>query len=60
MFRYALILADGIGASVRQCEAMLGAALISSERYFPELRFVVWAGKSAREAMDFAMLETDA
>ena len=27
MFRYALILADGIGASVRQCEAMLGAAL---------------------------------
>jgi len=58
MFRYALILADGIGASVRQCEAMLGAALDPSERYFPAFQFVVWAGKSAREAMDSAMLET--
>lgn len=34
MFRYALILAGG-GASVRQCEAVLGVALDSSERYFP-------------------------
>jgi hypothetical protein len=58
MFRYALILAGGTGASVRQCEAALGAALDSSERYFPAFQFVVWAGKSAREAMESAMLET--
>jgi hypothetical protein len=58
MFRYALILAGGGGASVRQCEAVLGAALDSSERYFPAFQFVVWAGKSAREAMDSTMLET--
>jgi hypothetical protein len=58
MFRYALVLAGGGEASVRQCEAVLGAALDSSERYFPAFQFVVWAGKSAREAMDSAMLET--
>jgi hypothetical protein len=58
MFRYALVLAGGREASVRQCEAVLGAALDSSERYFPAFQFVVWAGKSAREAMDSAMLET--
>ena len=58
MFRYALILAGGSSASVRQCEAVLGAALDSSERYFPAFQFVVWAGKSAREAMESAMLET--
>ena len=58
MFRYALILAGGGGASVRQCEAVLGAALDSSERYFPAFQFVVWAGKSAREAMDSVMVDT--
>jgi hypothetical protein len=58
MFRYALVLAGGCEASVRQCEAVLGAALDSSERYFPAFQFVVWAGKSAREAMDSAILET--
>ena len=33
-------------------------SLDSSERYFPAFQFVVWAGKSAREAMDSSMLET--
>ena len=42
----------------RQCEAVLGSALDACERYFPAFQFVVWAGKSAREAMDSAMFET--
>jgi hypothetical protein len=58
MFRHALVLTGGVSASDRQCEAVLGAALDSSERYFPAFQFVVWAGKSAREAMDSAMFET--
>jgi hypothetical protein len=57
MFRHALLLA-GVNASGRQCEAVLGAALDACERYFPAFQFVVWAGKSAREAMDSAMFET--
>ncbi len=58
MFRHALVLAGGVSASGRQCEAVLGAALDSAERYFPAFQFVVWAGKSPREAMDSAMFET--
>jgi hypothetical protein len=58
MFRHALLLTGGASASGRQCEAVLGAALDACERYFPAFQFVVWAGKSAREAMDTAMFET--
>jgi hypothetical protein len=58
MFRHALLLSGGGSASDRQCEAVLGTALDSCERYFPAFQFVVWAGKSAREAMDSVMFET--
>jgi hypothetical protein len=58
MFRQALILAGGAAASTEQCEAMLSAATDACERYFPCFQFVVWAGKSAREAIDAAMFDT--
>lgn len=58
MFRHALVLTGGVVASDRQCEAVLGSALDSCERYFPAFQFVIWAGKSAREAMESAMFET--
>ena len=58
MFRHALLLAGGVPASGRQCEAVLGSALDACERYYPAFQFVVWAGKPAREAMESAMFET--
>ena len=58
MFRHALVLAGGVAASGRQCEAVLATALDSCERYFPAFQFVIWAGKSAREAMESVMFET--
>ena len=58
MYRHALVLAGGGEASSHQCEALLGTALDACERYFPAFQFVVWAGKSAREAMESAMFET--
>lgn len=58
MFRHALVLAGGTGASSKQCEAMLATATDTCERYFPAFQFVVWAGKQAREALDAAMFET--
>jgi hypothetical protein len=58
MYRHALVLAGGVTASGRQCEALLGTALDACERYFPAFQFVVWAGKTAREALDAAMFET--
>jgi hypothetical protein len=58
MYRHALLLAGGATASDRQCEALLERAIDAAERYFPAFQFVVWAGKSAREAIDAAMFET--
>jgi hypothetical protein len=58
MFRYALMLAGGSTASSEQCSALLGAGLDACERYFPAFQFVIWAGRSAAEAMDAAMFET--
>lgn len=58
MFRHALMLTGGVEASSKQCEALLGIALEACERYFPAYQFVVWAGKSARAALDATMFET--
>jgi len=58
MYRHALLLAGGVEASGRQCEALLSTALDACERYYPAFQFVVWAGKPAREALDAAMFET--
>jgi len=37
---------------------VLGTALDACESYYPAFQFVVWAGKSAREAMESVMFET--
>lgn len=58
MFRHALILSGGTEMSGRQCEVLLEAALEACERYYQAFQFVVWAGKSAREAIDAALFET--
>lgn len=58
MFRHSLLLAGGAEASGRQCEALIDAAVEACERYYQAFQFVVWAGKSAREAMDSALFET--
>ncbi|MBI4273418.1 MAG: YbjN domain-containing protein [Rhizobiales bacterium] len=58
MFRHALVLAGGVEASGKQCEAVLGTALDACERYFPAFQFVLWAGKPAREALEAAMFQT--
>ncbi len=58
MFRHALLLSGGAEASDAQCEALIAAAVEACDRYFQAFQFVVWAGKSAREAMDSALFET--
>jgi hypothetical protein len=58
MFRHALVLAGGVEASDKQCEALFSAGLDSCERYYPAFQFVIWAGKSAREALEAANFET--
>jgi hypothetical protein len=58
IFRHSLLLDGGVSTSDRQCEAVLGRALDACEQYYPAFQFVIWAGKSAREAMDAVMFVT--
>jgi hypothetical protein len=58
MFRHALVLAGGTAASDGQCEALLGIALDACERHYQAFQFVLWAGKTPREALESSMFET--
>ncbi|WP_306029341.1 MULTISPECIES: YbjN domain-containing protein [unclassified Stappia] len=58
IFRQSLLLAGGAEATSRQIEGLLTNALESCERYYQAFQFVVWAGKSASEAIDTALFET--
>lgn len=58
MYRHALLLAGGVEPSSRQVEAMLSAAIEACDRHYQAFQFVVWAGKTAREALDGALFET--
>jgi hypothetical protein len=59
MFRHAQVLAGGAKVSGRQCAALLENAIEACDRFYQAFQFVVWAGKSAREAFEVAIFETD-
>lgn len=58
MFRHSLVLAGGVPATDAQCEAVLATAVDACERYYQAFQYVVWAGKSARDALDATLFET--
>ena len=58
MYRHALVLAGGLGASNAQCESLLASAVEACERYYQAFQFVLWAGKTPREALDTALFDT--
>jgi len=58
MFRNSLILAGGAGTNDIQCETLIRLAIEACERYFPTFQFVIWAGKSAEQALEASLLET--
>jgi hypothetical protein len=58
MFRHSHCLAGGARASDAQCRSVVEAALKACETYFQSFQFVLWAGRSPREALDLAMFET--
>lgn len=58
IFRHALLLSGGLHPAPQQCEAILNAAISACERYYQSFQFVLWAGKSASEALECALFET--
>ncbi len=59
MFRHSLLMSGGADPDGRQCEAILKVSVEACDRYYQAFQFVVWAGKSPREALDSAMFETE-
>lgn len=58
LYRHSLML-HGAEPTPNQCEALIQAALESSERYYQAFQFVIWAGKRAEDAIATAMFETE-
>jgi hypothetical protein len=57
VFRHAVLLRGAPGASTESLEDMVDIAITECERFFPAFQFVLWGGKTPREALDAAMLE---
>ncbi|MGQ5700918.1 YbjN domain-containing protein [Sandaracinobacteroides sp. A072] len=61
LFRHAALL-DGSeepSLSLPQAHALVDAAIDECERYYPVFQFVLWGGKSPRDALTAAMVETE-
>ena len=58
MFRHSLVLAGGAHPNDAQCGTIVHEALKACENYYQAFQFVLWAGRSAREALELAMFET--
>lgn len=58
LFRNSHLLTGGAEVSPQQCEALLRSATESCDLYYQAFQFVVWAGKSAAEALESVLFET--
>lgn len=58
MYRQALLLSGGADPNNAQVERLLVTAIEACERYFQAFQFVVWAGKTATEALETVLFET--
>jgi hypothetical protein len=58
MYRQALLLSGGAEPNSSQVERLLVTAIEACERYFQAFQFVVWAGKTASEALETVLFET--
>jgi hypothetical protein len=57
LFRHSVLLRGAPGASAESLEDMIDIAITECERFFPAFQFVLWGGKTPKDALDAAMLE---
>ena len=58
VFRQAMRLRGGHGATPEQMVGLVQASLAECERYYPAFQFVLWGGKSPEEAIAASILDT--
>jgi hypothetical protein len=57
VYRYGLVLAGGQCATPEQIDTMIGAAVLSAERFYPAFQLVAWSERTPRDAMQVAIAE---
>ncbi|MDA0961548.1 MAG: YbjN domain-containing protein [Proteobacteria bacterium] len=57
VYRYGLVLAGGQMATADQIDTMIGAAVMSAERYYPAMQLLIWGDKTPDQAMQAAIAE---
>ena len=58
MFRHVLLLRDTDGPSHSQLDDVIDTALTECDRFYPAFQYVIWGGKSPKEAIEAAMIDT--
>jgi hypothetical protein len=58
LYRSGIPMTNGAMVTPEQCQWLLQTALSTTERHYPAFQFVVWAGKTAKEARDAVLFET--
>ncbi|MEO0982412.1 MAG: YbjN domain-containing protein [Pseudomonadota bacterium] len=59
LFRHALPMLDRDEPTEGEIRSLMAAAIDAADRFVPALNFVIWAGKSPREAIEAALFETE-
>ena len=57
VFRYGLVLGTDQIATPDQIDTIIGAAVMSCERFYPAFQLVTWAERDVAEAMQIALTE---
>ena len=57
VYRYGLVLAGGQDASAQQINAMINAAVLEAERYYPAVQLVLWGDQTPKQAIQVAIAE---
>lgn len=58
IFRHALPMLDRVEPEAGEIRAVMAAGLDSVNMFVPAFNFVIWAGKTPREALEAALFET--
>ena len=57
LYRNGNLLGDDGLLSIAQAQALIETAVEECDRFYPAFQFVLWGGKSPREALDAAMVD---
>ncbi|MFN3209525.1 MAG: YbjN domain-containing protein [Roseovarius sp.] len=57
VYRYGLVMAGAQAISPEQIDTLIGAAVMSAERFYPALQLVVWGDRAPKEALQIAIGE---